>query len=165
MLVGVIDMMLKNWKPYLGFVLFTEAVGALSGWLSRDGIRMYPNIASVAPLAPPGWVFPVVWVFLYALMGFGAARLWEAEPGPRRSAGLNLYVLQLVVNFFWSLIFFNAGNYGFALVWLLLLLILASAMALAFSNADPLAGRLQIPYLIWLLFAAYLNYTVWLKNP
>ena len=126
---------------------------------------MYPKIASQAPLAPPGWVFPVVWVILYALMGFGAARVFLAQPGQYRSAGLNLYVAQLIVNFFWSLIFFNAGNYGFALAWLLLLLVLAGAMALAFSHADPLAGRLQIPYLIWLLFAAYLNYAVWIKNP
>ena len=158
-------MLRKMPESYLWFVLVTEAVGGLSGWLSREGIRLYPKISSQTPLAPPGWVFPVVWVILYALMGFGAARVWEAPPGRYRSAGLNLYVVQLVINFFWSLIFFQAGNYGFALVWLLLLLVMASAMALAFGNADPLAGRLQIPYLIWLLFAAYLNYVVWLKNP
>ena len=155
----------RNWKSYVVWIALSEGVGALSGWLSRDGIRMYPKIASVAPLAPPGWVFPVVWVILYGLMGFGAARAFQAEPGRYRSAGLNLFVVQLVINFFWSLIFFNAGNYGFALAWLLLLLVMVGAMALAFCHADALAGKLQIPYLLWLLFAAYLNYVVWMRNP
>ena len=165
MLQRVMDMIRTMRKPYLWFILSAEAIGLLSGWISREGIRLYPKITSQAPLAPPGWVFPVVWVILYFLMGFGAARVWESPPGRYRSAGLNLYVLQLVLNFFWSPIFFRAGNYGFALVWLLLLLVAVSAMALAFGNAEATAGRLQIPYLLCLLFAAYLNYSVLLQNP
>lgn len=97
-------------------------------------------------------------------MGIGAARVSLTSPSAERSLGLNLFVAQLIVNFFWSLIFFNAGAYGFAFLWLLLLIALVVWMILSFRRTDPLAALLQIPYLLWLIFAAYLNYGVWSLN-
>ena len=154
----------KHWKTYTFWILLTEAVGALSGWLSRDGMKLYMEAVKQPPLSPPGWVFPIVWGILYALLGFGAARIWLAPPSRMRSRGLNLYIAQLVLNFFWSLIFFNAQAFGFALLWLLLLWGLVLWMILTFRKVDPLAAKLQIPYLIWLTFAAYLNFGVWQLN-
>ena len=156
--------MKRNWKPYLFWVLLAEAVGVLSGWLTREGTELYAQSVVKPPFAPPGWVFPVVWSFLYALMGIGAARVSLTAPSKARSLGLNLFVVQLVVNFFWSPIFFNAEAYGFAFLWLLLLWGLVLWMTLAFRKADPLAAKLQVPYLLWLTFAAYLNFGVWLLN-
>ena len=78
--------------------------------------------------------------------------------------GLNLCVVQLAVNFFWSPIFFTLGAYGFALFWLLLLLALVLAMTWFFRKTDKVAAYLQLPYILWLLFAAYLNYGVWQLN-
>ena len=77
---------------------------------------------------------------------------------------MNLFVIQLVMNFFWSLIFFNAQAYGFALVWLLGMWLIIVAMIIAFSRVDRTAALLQIPYLLWVTFAAYLNYGVWMLN-
>ena len=116
------------------------------------------------PLSPPGWLFPVVWSILYALMGVGAARVCLAPPSRTRSLGLNLFVVQLIVNFFWSPIFFNAQAFGFAFLWLLLLWGLVLWMTCTFRKTDPLAAKLQIPYLLWLTFAAYLNFGVWYLN-
>ena len=110
------------------------------------------------------WVFPVVWGILYALMGISAARISLAAPSSAKSRGLNLFITQLVVNFFWSLIFFNARAYAFAFLWLLLLWGLVLWMILTFRKVDPAAAWLQIPYLLWLTFAAYLNYGVWQLN-
>ena len=112
------------WKVYLLWILFTEAVGGLSGWLTREGSRFFSQSVAQPPLNPPALVFPIVWAVLYALMGISAARVYLTAPSPERSKSLNLYIVQLVVNFFWSLIFFNAQAYGFALLWLLLLLVL-----------------------------------------
>lgn len=156
--------MKRNWKPYLFWILLSEAVGALSGWLTREGTDVYAQTIVQPPLSPPGWVFPIVWTILYALMGIGAARIYLAPPSQDRSRGLNLFITQLVVNFFWSPIFFNAQAYGFAFVWLLLLWSLVLWMILTFRKVDSLAAKLQIPYLIWLTFAAYLNFGVWLLN-
>ena len=85
-------------------------------------------------------------------------------PSPERSRSLNLFIAQLIVNFFWSLIFFNAQAFGFAFFWLLLLWVLVLLMILAFRQVDPLAAWLQVPYLLWLTFAAYLNLGVWILN-
>ena len=153
-----------NWKPYLFWILLTEAVGGLSGWLTREGTKLYAQTIAKPPLSPPGWVFPVVWTILFALMGIGAARIYLSPPSRTRSLGLNLFIAQLAVNFFWSPIFFNAQAFGFAFFWLLLLWGLVLAMILVFRKADPLAAKLQIPYLLWLTFAAYLNLGVWYLN-
>ena len=154
----------KNRKPYVWAILLTEAVGALSGWLSKGGMRLYSDTVSQPPLSPPSWLFPIVWGILYALMGISAARIYLSPPSPERSRGLNLYVLQLIVNFFWSLIFFNAQAFLFAFFWLMFLWLLVLGIIFLFYRTDPLAGKLQIPYLLWLSFAAYLNLGVWYLN-
>ena len=160
----VMQMKKSNWKPYALWILGTEAVGALSGFLSRGGMDRYTRSAAKPPLSPPPLVFPIVWSLLYGLMGYGAARVWLSPPSRCRSRGLNLFAAQLAVNFFWSLFFFNAEAYGFSFFWLLLLWTLALGMLLSFRQADTLAGALQIPYLLWLAFALYLNLGVWIRN-
>ena len=156
--------MKRNWKPYLFWILLAEAVGALSGWLTREGNQIYAQTITKPPLSPPGWVFPVVWTILYALMGIGAARVYLTPPSSARSRGLNLFIAQLVVNFFWSPVFFNLQAFGLAFFWLLLLWGLVFWMILTFRKTDRAAANLQIPYLIWLTFAAYLNAGVWFLN-
>lgn len=154
----------KPWKTYLIWIGLAEAVGAVSGFASRDGNRIYQATALQPSVSPPAWVFPVVWGILFALMGISAARIWLSEPSSVRSRGLNLFIAQLTVNFFWTLIFFNARAYGFAFFWLLLLLGLVLWMTLTFRKTDRTAALLQIPYLLWLTFAAYLNFGVWKLN-
>ncbi|MBO5129026.1 MAG: tryptophan-rich sensory protein [Oscillospiraceae bacterium] len=154
----------KPWKIYTIGILLAEAVGALSGWLTKDGMKLFNEQILQPPLSPPSFVFPIVWGILYALMGIGSARIYLAPPSADRSMGLNLYIIQLAVNFFWSLIFFNMQRFGFALLWLLLLWGLVLWMIVVFSRTDRLAAKLQIPYLLWLTFAAYLNFGVWYLN-
>lgn len=158
------DMKKINWKTYAFWILITEAVGALSGWLTREGTKIFGETVAQPPLSPPMLVFPIVWGILYALMGISAARIYMAPTSAERSKGLNLYIAQLVVNFFWSLIFFNAQAYGFAFIWLLVLWALVLWMILTFRKVDPVAAWLQLPYLLWLTFAAYLNLSVWYLN-
>ena len=151
-------------RQYAFFLALSEAVGIFSGLFSRAGTALYAQMANKPPLAPPGWVFPAVWTILYALMGISAARVWAAPKSQARSRGLNLFIAQLIVNFFWSPIFFNARAYGLALAWLLLLWVLVGLMILQFRKVDKTAALLQIPYLLWLTFAAYLNWAVWQTN-
>lgn len=153
-----------SWKQYVFWIGLSLGVGFLSGLISREGTALYAQILQKPPLSPPGWVFGVVWTILYTLMGVSAAGIYAAPPTQARSRGLNLFISQLIVNFFWSPIFFNARAYGFALVWLLILWVLVLLMILEFRRVDKTAARLQLPYLIWLTFAAYLNWGVWLLN-
>ena len=152
------------WRTYAFWIILTEAVGFLSGWLTRDGTALYSETIVQPALAPPAIVFPIVWTILYALMGVGIARVSLQPKSRERDRAMNLYIAQLVVNFFWSLFFFNAQAFGFAFLWLLLLWVLVFFMTRAFWKVDELAAKLQLPYLIWLTFAAYLNFAVWLLN-
>lgn len=156
--------MKRTWKVYAIWIAIAEAVGFLSGWLSREGMQTYGETVTQPTLAPPMWLFPVVWGILYALMGISAARIWLAPETDLRTRGLNLFVAQLVVNFFWSLIFFNLQAFGFAFIWLVLLWALVAWMIWTFYQVEPLAAWLQVPYLLWLTFAGYLNFAVWMLN-
>lgn len=153
-----------NFRPYFLWILLSETVGFLSGWITRQGVDAFQQNVIQPPLSPPPILFPIVWTILYALMGIGAARVYLSPQSASRSRGLNLFVSQLIVNFFWSPIFFNAQAYGLAFFWILLLIVLVTAMIFSFRKTDPLAAVLQVPYLLWLLFAAYLNYGVWTLN-
>lgn len=151
-------------KTYALWILLAEAVGGLSGWLTRDGVKIYTESIERPPLSPPSAVFPVVWVVLFALMGIGAARIAQSGPSAARRRSLRLFFVQLAFNFFWSIIFFNLQRFGFALLWLAALWALILSMILSFAKVDKAAALLQIPYLLWVGFAAYLNLGVWLLN-
>lgn len=154
----------KPWHTYAFWILLSLGVGALSGYLSADGMTAFEESVQQPPLSPPSLVFPFVWTILYALMGISAGRIRLSKPSADSRRGMNLFIAQLIVNFFWSPIFFRAEAYGFAFLWLLLLWSLVLAMILQFRKADPTASKLQIPYLLWLTFAAYLNLGIWHLN-
>ncbi|MBE6986079.1 MAG: tryptophan-rich sensory protein [Ruminococcaceae bacterium] len=154
----------SDWKTYAFWIILCEAVGALAGWISAGGIEVYSALANKPPLTPPQWVFPVVWSILYALMGVSAARISLTPPSKERNRGLNLFTAQLIVNFFWPLLFFNAQAFGFALIWLILLWVLVLVVILIFWKIDKTAAWLLIPYLAWLTFAVYLNAGVYILN-
>ena len=101
---------------------------------------------------------------LYALMGISASRIWLRAESLGRSRSLRLYLLQLGFNFFWSFLFFSFQAYGLAFLWLAVLWLLVVRMILSFYETDRPAAWLQLPYLIWLLFAACLNLGVWKLN-
>ena len=154
----------RRWKTYGFWILLTEAVGVLSGWLTRSGVKQYMETVTQPPLSPPSWVFPAVWAVLYALMGVSAARVHLSPASPVRSRSLRLFGVQLAFNFCWSFLFFQFQLFGAALAWLAVMWILILLMILAFRQVDPVAAWLQIPYLLWVAFAGYLNAGVWLLN-
>ena len=154
----------RSWKPTLVWILLTEAVGGLSALLTREGTRLYGLTIRKPPLSPPAAVFPIAWAILYALMGAGGARIYCLPPSADRSAALRFYVIQLAVNFAWSILFFNFQAFGLAFLWLVLLCALIVRMILAFRELDAPAAWMQLPYLLWVFFAGYLNYGVWMLN-
>ena len=154
----------QSWKPYAFWILFAEGVGLLSGWLTREGVKLFNDAVQKPPLSPPAVLFPIVWAILYALMGFGAARVYLAPASNARSRALLVYLLQLSFNLFWSILFFNLQNYALALFWLLALWALILWMIRSFFKVDKAAALLQIPYLLWVSFAANLNFGVWMLN-
>lgn len=139
--------------PLLVSLLISLGTGVIAGFLTFGSMAQYQEMYH-PPLAPPGWVFPVVWLLLYTLMGIASYRIYLKNP---KAEALKLYLIQLAVNFFWPVFFFNLGWQLFAAVWLLVLWYLVFVMIKEFARIDEGAARLMIPYLVWLTFAAYLN--------
>lgn len=152
------------WKTYAAWIVFAEAVGAISGLLTREGVKRFNATVNQPPFATPSIVFPIVWGLLFLLMGIGAARVYQAPASAARSRSLLLFFAQLAFNFFWSIIFFTFQSFGFAFFWLLALWGLILWMILSFHRVDKSAAWLQIPYLLWVSFAAYLNFSIWMLN-
>ena len=112
-------------------------------------------------LSPPGFLFPIVWTILFILMGISIYLIVNktANKVPKI-----LYFAQLIVNALWTPIFFGLNLYLAAFIWLILLIILVISMIISFYNVDKRASYLNIPYLIWLFFAAYLNLFIFILN-
>ena len=139
------------------------AVGGLAALLTQGSGDFYETLVQ-PPLSPPGWLVPVVWTVLYALIGIASAIVWRAQDCPGRGRALTVYAVQLAVNFFWPLFFFRLEAFGLSLVWLCLLLVLAGVCAWRFFRCRAAAGWLFVPYLLWLCFALYLSFGVWRLN-
>lgn len=157
--------MLKRAKPYIISILLALAVGGFSALLTAQNQDLYNEIVT-PPLAPPGWLFPVVWTVLYILMGVSAAIIYTDKESSieQRCEALSPYAISLVVNFFWSILFFNMRVFLFSFVWLLLLLFLIVITIVRYYKIKPLAAYLQIPYALWVAFAGYLNLATWILN-
>lgn len=145
-----------EWKTLISSVAISLGAGILGSILAP---QMRENYGAMArpPLAPPGWIFPVVWTVLYVLMGIAAYRIWINPTGKARKTALFFYGAQLIVNILWPLLYFRWEAYWLAFFWLLLLWYLVFMTWKRFTELDKRAGILLIPYLLWLTFAAYLN--------
>ncbi|MCM1112890.1 MAG: tryptophan-rich sensory protein [Muribaculum sp.] len=148
-----------EWKQLAANIAIALGAGLLSTVLAPGIAQSYETLYR-PPLAPPGWVFPVVWSILYVLMGIASYLIVRNPTGEARRTALYYYGVQLVVNLLWPVIFFRFGAYGTAFFWLLLLWYLAFMTGRKFFELNRAAGRLFLPYLAWLTFAAYLNLAI-----
>ncbi len=149
-------------RPYIIFAVITLGLGGGIALLTRNAMQDYMNVNQPA-LSPSPKVFPIVWSILYTVMALSAARIWRSRC-PERGDALLLYWLQLAVNLVWPILYFTFGAYLLAFFWLILLLVLVVAMAIEFYRCVPWTGLAQIPYILWLVFAGYLNLSIYLLN-
>lgn len=152
-----------NLKTLAVSILIPLTVGFLSYFLSRGGMSYYETL-NKPPLNPPSFIFPIVWTVLYILMGISSYIVYTSD-SPFREKALRWYVIQLIFNFGWSIIFFGLSKLLFAYIWLLLLIAAIVVMIYYFYKVKPLSAYLQIPYLLWCIFAAYLNLSIYFLNP
>lgn len=147
-----------QWKALVVSLAVSLGTGLLSVLLTPNIQEDYAQLYR-PPLAPPGWVFPVVWTILFVLMGIAAYLVYTSGNGQSTSA-LKLYLVQLLFNLGWSVLFFRWDAYLPAFLWLLILWYLVYRLIQQFGEINSLAGKLMIPYLIWLTFAGYLNLAI-----
>ena len=157
--------MWKKIKPYIVSILLALGIGGFSALLTMGNMDIYNEIKS-PPLSPPSILFPIVWTVLYILMGISAAIIYTKREDNyyEASYGLRAYTISLFFNFLWSIVFFNFKWFGFAFFWLLGLLFFIIKTIVSYYKVNKLAAYLQIPYAIWVTFAGYLNFGIWMLN-
>ncbi len=153
-------MKIKNKSSLIISILIPILIGTLSSLFSGN---MSASMFNKPSFSPPSFLFPIVWTILYILMGISSYIIYSSD-SPNKGKALTIYAIQLFFNFFWSIIFFCSSQYLFAFVWLIALIIIIIMMIYQFYAIDPLAAYLQIPYLLWCLFAAYLNFMIYRLN-
>lgn len=154
-------MKIRNKSVFIISILIPLAVGPISALISGN-MSSYTALNKPA-FSPPGYIFPIVWTILYILMGISSYIVYSSN-SPNKAKALLIYGIQLFFNFCWSILFFGFNLYLLAFIWLIALIFIIIIMIREFYAVTPLAAYLQIPYLIWCIFAAYLNLFLFIMN-
>ena len=155
---------------FLRYALFTVPavllLGTVSGRLAGSGYGnpWFDALAKPA-IMPPGWMFGAAWTLLYILLGLALAIILHARGARGRGPAVGLFLLQLLLNYAWSPVFFAGHRIGAAFVLIVVMIVLAALAALLFARIRRTAGLLMLPYIAWLFFAAILTWQIGLLNP
>lgn len=141
------------------------AIGATSGFFTVSGVESWFQTINKPTWNPPNWIFGPVWTTLYVMMGIAFFIIWKSEiRSELKKSAIVLFAVQLVLNFFWSFIFFNQHEIGWALVEIIIMWFFILFTIFAFGNISKTAAWLMVPYISWVSFATILNYTIWQLN-
>lgn len=152
-----------NWLQLVIIILATELIGMLSSLFSGNTGQIYKSFEK-PPLSPPGWLFGVIWPILYLLMAIAAYIIYQTPHTASRQKAITLYWVQLFVNFLWPIVFFRFEWYWISVAIILLLDILVLTTTIWFYKINKAAGYLMIPYILWIVFATYLNIGIAILN-
>ena len=151
-------------KTLLIYIAIPLLVGGTAALLTRNSMETFQTL-NKPPLAPPGFLFPIVWTILYVLMGIASYLIASSQKNREDiQNALTIYALQLAINFLWPIFFFRLEWYLFSFFWILLLWIFILNTIRLFYPINKTAAYLMIPYLIWVTFASYLNLFIFILN-
>lgn len=153
-----------NYKLLITFIIVALAFGGI-GALLGGNMDAFQEINKPS-FSPPAILFPIVWSILYILMGISSYLICvnNSDFEKFKYKALGVYLIQLIINSLWTLFFFRLEWFLFAFIWLILLLVFVIIMFIKFYKISPIAGLLQIPYVLWLIFAGVLNYAIYTLN-
>jgi translocator protein len=153
----------ESWLSLLPFVVVCFGAAGIGSLFTRASVNTWYLQLQRPEWTPPNWVFGPVWTCLYLMMAISAWLVWRAS-GASAGFALTLFAIQLVLNILWSILFFGMRKVGPAFGEILLLWMMIIATAVAFYPISLLAAWLLIPYIVWVVFASYLNFRIWQMN-
>ncbi len=153
-----------NWLALITAILIPLIIGGMAALFTVPNIQGWYQGLNKPSFNPPKWIFAPVWNTLYVLMGVASYLIWRDRKEKNTTPALSLYFIQLALNFFWSLIFFEFHAPGYAFIEVLLLWLFIVATILHFSRINKAAAWLLMPYISWVSFATVLNYEIWRLN-
>jgi len=146
-------------------ILLSLSAGFIGSFFTASSVRNWYTTIEKPALNPPSWVFGPVWTILFILMGVAAYLVWkEGLEKKRVKVALGIFLGQLVLNTLWSILFFGLQNPGTALIEIIILWLAIVVTMVAFYRVSKLAAWLLVPYILWVSFASYLNYMIWVLN-
>lgn len=154
----------NSWIKLTLWIIIFEAIGFFLGLLTQANLRPWYEGLNKSMLTPPGWVFSLVWSILYVLLAVAGWALWRQRKHKGIRPTLYFYTGQLLMNWAWTPLFFQVHWLGFSMIWIVILTSLTFLTIYSIKNKDVRISVLLTPYFIWLLFATYLNYTIWELN-
>ena len=149
---------------FLISLLLPLSLGAIAGMFTSQSVPEWYATLNRPSFNPPNWIFVPVWTSLYILMGISFFLIWKQEASKVRNRAILIFLLQLLLNFAWSFIFFFFNLIGLALVEIILLWISIVMMLVVFYKIKPIASYINIPYLLWVTFATVLNASYYFLN-
>jgi translocator protein len=156
---------MNNASKLIISIVIPVAVGATSGFFTATGVDSWYQTISKPSWNPPGWIFAPVWTTLYIMMGIALFLVWKSNTNESlKKKAISLFAVQLLLNFFWSIIFFNQEQPGWALADIIVMWLAILLTIFAFANVNKMASWLLVPYISWVSFATILNYTIWKLN-
>ena len=150
--------------PLIISIAIAQAAGIIGSVFTVSSVNTWFDTLAKPTWNPPSWVFGPVWITLYTLMGIAAYLIWQHKDVAGAKTALVVYGVHLIFNALWSILFFGLKNPGLAFLDIIILLVLIVVTAVLFGRISPVAGALLLPYLAWVLFATYLNYSIWQLN-
>ncbi|ADG23517.1 TPA: tryptophan-rich sensory protein [Legionella pneumophila] len=154
----------KSWMELIAWIITFEAIGFFLGMLTQANIPSWYEGLNKSGLTPPGPVFSIVWSILYALLAITGWVLWCSRNESEMRSVFYLYSVQMLMNWAWIPLFFVLHWTGLGFLWILVMASLTGLLILSLKNKKESIAILLLPYLVWLLFAAYLNGMIWLLN-
>ncbi len=155
----------SNWLKLVVAVIGSELAGIIGAIFTTPSIPTWYATIVRPEFSPPNWIFGPVWTTLYALMGIAAFLVWKTGLNRKNAKiALGVFVGQLVLNSLWSVIFFGLQNPGAAFAEIIFLWLAIVATIVMFARISKPAAWLLVPYILWVSFAAYLNYSIWMLN-
>lgn len=145
-------------------IILPLSLGAIAGMFSAQSVPEWFSTLNKPSFNPPSWIFGPVWTTLYILMGISLFLVWKQNVSKERNRAMMVFIVQLLLNFVWSFIFFYFNMIGFALIEIILLWINLVIMLVLFYRIKPVAAYINIPYLLWVTFATILNASYYFLN-
>jgi len=154
----------NSWIKLTIWIVAFELIGFSLSIMTVANIHSWYEGLNKSILTPPGFVFSIAWSILYVLLAIVGWMLWQQRKNIEMRPALYLYISQLLMNWAWTPLFFQLHLTGFSLLWLVILTLLTFLTIYSIKNKEKLVIYLLVPYFIWLIFATYLNYAIWLLN-
>lgn len=149
-------------KAYLSLIIWILALilaGSIIGYITKTEVNTWYQTLHISPLTPPSYIFSIVWTILYGIIGYCGWQIWSSSL-PYLSTIKNLYIIQLILNFSWSILFFKYHLINISLISIVSIVIIVAILIYLCCQNLKLVSLLMTPYALWLLFATYLNFYI-----